>query len=457
MTEAERLNADCHAAELDQDALQQAESAQGDEWHSLVLERCPHLFAHVPVFILPAQLRKMYEVVSAVEQVVGLPGWHAAGDEVKPSAKGVFFGYDFHLNDQGVHLIEINTNAGGGLLNEMLIASQRDTSLPGKAVAIENLDQSFVEMFRNEWRLERGSAPLKTIAIVDEQPEAQYLYPEFLLAKNLFERAGFEVYIVDPAMLLARADGLYFGYEKIDLVYDRLTDFLLQRHPVLLKAYTGGKVVMTPSPAHYARYADKRNLARLTDADGLRSLGASEADIATLQAGVPQTILVQSRDGGAQHSDGTTSHSTRPSKNDDQVAGYGAGRTASQLLPQSAGFGGNVSKLHAGLEEQFWAERKQWFFKPNTGYGGKGAYRGANVTKRVFAEIMQGDYVAQKMVPPGERAVCVEDAEPVLLKYDVRCYVYDGKIQLVAARLYQGQTTNFRTPGGGFAPVRVVE
>jgi hypothetical protein len=26
-------------------------------------------------------------------------------------------------------------------------------------------------------------------------------------------------------------------------------------------------------------------------------------------------------------------------------------------------------------------------------------------------------------------------------------------VQLVCARLYQGQTTNFRTPGGGFAPV----
>jgi hypothetical protein len=75
----------------------------------------------------------------------------------------------------------------------------------------------------------------------------------------------------------------------------------------------------------------------------------------------------------------------------------------------------------------------------------------------VFGEIMHGDYVAQKLAPPGERAVCVNDAEAVLLKYDVRCYVYDGQVQLVAARLYQGQTTNFRTPGGGFALVRVVE
>jgi hypothetical protein len=32
-------------------------------------------------------------------------------------------------------------------------------------------------------------------------------------------------------------------------------------------------------------------------------------------------------------------------------------------------------------------------------------------------------------------------------------YVYDGTVQPTAARLYQGQTTTFRTAGGGFAPV----
>ena len=40
-----------------------------------------------------------------------------------------------------------------------------------------------------------------------------------------------------------------------------------------------------------------------------------------------------------------------------------------------------------------------------------------------------------------------------MLKFDLRDYTYDGSVQWVAARLYQGQTTNFRTPGGGFAPV----
>ena len=41
-------------------------------------------------------------------------------------------------------------------------------------------------------------------------------------------------------------------------------------------------------------------------------------------------------------------------------------------------------------------------------------------------------------------------------KTDVRLYTYDGQILLTAARLYQEQTTNFRTPGGEFAPVFVI-
>jgi hypothetical protein len=45
------------------------------------------------------------------------------------------------------------------------------------------------------------------------------------------------------------------------------------------------------------------------------------------------------------------------------------------------------------------------------------------------------------------------DAARELLKSDIRLYTYDGTVLLAAARLYQGQTTNFRTPGGGFAPV----
>jgi hypothetical protein len=77
------------------------------------------------------------------------------------------------------------------------------------------------------------------------------------------------------------------------------------------------------------------------------------------------------------------------------------------------------------------------------------------LTKRVFDEIVQSDYVAQRLAPPGENPARVEGGEIQSLKSDVRCYVYDGKIQLIAARLYQGQTTNYSTPGGGFVLVRL--
>jgi hypothetical protein len=65
---------------------------------------------------------------------------------------------------------------------------------------------------------------------------------------------------------------------------------------------------------------------------------------------------------------------------------------------------------------------------------------------------VRGQYVAQQLIPPSERGILVDDQE-TKLKMDIRAYVYAGEIQLLAARLYQGQTTNFRTPGGGFAPV----
>ena len=117
-----------------------------------------------------------------------------------------------------------------------------------------------------------------------------------------------------------------------------------------------------------------------------------------------------------------------------------------------------VPRTEAVRREQaddFWARRRGLFFKPASGFGSRGAYRGDKLTKRVFDEILAGDYIAQAFVPPSERRVAVEGA-PVDLKMDLRNYVYQGEVQLVTARLYRGQTTNFRTPGGGFAPVLAV-
>lgn len=398
--EVGRMNADALSARIDRGALELAIRRQGRDFQGSITGRHAHLFADAAVFISADQLARMEAVIAAVEQVVALSAWAVPGNA---QCKGVFYGYDFHLDEGGAHLIEINTNAGGAFLNALLLQSQAGKMLHGRAVTAEHLEQDLVGMFRNEWCLERGTASVATIAIVDEQPAQQYLYPEFLLAQQMFERAGIHAFIADPLELAAHADGLYLGGQKVDLIYNRLTDFSLANYPSLSSAYQRKQVVVTPHPEAYARYADKRNLARLTDADLLHSLGVGEETIRVLLGGIPRTRVVDAAGG-----------------------------------------------------EQWWAERKRWFFKPVSGYGAKGAYRGDKITRRVYEEILAGDYVAQELAPPGERMVVV-GGETVVLKYDVRCYVYEGRVQLVAARLYQGQTTNFRTPGGGFALVRVLE
>ena len=160
--------------------------------------------------------------------------------------------------------------------------------------------------------------------------------------------------------------------------------------------------MLTPHPRAHALYADKRNLTLLTDAAVLTELGVDAATRAVLLSGIPRTRRVRREDA-----------------------------------------------------EDLWARRKRCFFKPSAGYGGKAAYRGDKLTRRVFEEILEGDYVVQDLVPPSQRRLGTEEA-PVDLKIDLRNYVYRGRVQLVTARLYQGQTTNFRTPGGGFAPVLTV-
>jgi hypothetical protein len=402
---AEALNHNARAGVFDSAALDAALRLRGEAWYRRVKDQCPHLFAGVPVFLSRSQVEHMRAVVAAVARVVALPNWRAGVPQpqgVQPRCGGVFFGYDFHVNADGVHLIEINTNAGGAFLNALLTKSQAGVAMPGEPAGAPDAEQIYLAMFRNEWRLQRGDAPLTSVAIVDENPLAQFLYPEFELARQMFERAGLHAVIVDPAELQPRTDGLYHDGRKIDLIYNRLTDFMLEQHSALAEAYANDDVVLTPHPYAYAVYADKRNLIRLTDADELRALGADETTIETLQRNVPQTRRVRAEEG-----------------------------------------------------ERWRAERKQWFFKPATGFGSKGTYRGENVTRRVFDEILCGDYVAQKLAPPDTRVTEVDGVETTL-KSDVRCYVYQGEIQVVSAALYQGQTHNTRTPGGGFSMARVV-
>ena len=410
------LNSECFCISLDTLLLRQAlESEIGEPGlFDLIQQRCPYLFATRPVFLSRKHALRMAQVVQAIKSVVALPAYR---DEVLATApaiarhdpggaRGVFFGYDFHVAENSFGLIEINTNAGGAMLNAVLARAQRaccaavDGLLPPSATAGE-LEDKIVSMFRNEWSLSGHERPLRTIAIVDENPEQQYLYPEFLLFQKLFQRHGLQAVIAGPTGFSWRDGVLWHGDVAVDLVYNRLTDFSLAEpaSATLREAYLANAVVLTPHPQAHALYADKRNLALLSDATRLQALGVPQATQDVLLAGIPHTEVVE---------------------------------------PQHA--------------ERLWRERRRLFFKPFAGFGGRAAYRGDKLTQRVWQEILAGGYVAQALVAPGGRVV--SNAEPVqVLKFDLRDYVYDGQVQWIAARLYQGQTTNFRTPGGGFAPV----
>ena len=412
----EILNSECFCISLDTKALKHAlESEIGQPGlFDLIQQRCPYLFATRPVFVSQANMARMDQVIHAIESVVALPAYREEilGDSAhianhnSGGAKGVFFGYDFHVTGGSFGLIEINTNAGGAMLNAVLARAHR-ACCPAieKMVAAQNkssiLEDEIVAMFRQEWSLSGHERALRSIAIVDENPTQQYLYPEFLLFQQLFQRHGLEVVIADPSEFTLHEGVLKHGKMNIDLVYNRLTDFPLSEpaSATLREAYLQNAIVLTPNPQAHALFADKRNLVLLSDPIRLQALGVSKATQDILLAAIPHTEIV---------------------------------------LPENA--------------ERLWQKRRGLFFKPFAGFGGRAAYRGDKLTKRVWKEILAGGYIAQALVVPGSRVI--SDNEPAqVLKFDLRNYTYDDKVQWVAARLYQGQTTNFRTLDGGFAPV----
>ncbi|WCL48968.1 hypothetical protein [Leptospira sp. GIMC2001] len=68
---------------------------------------------------------------------------------------------------------------------------------------------------------------------------------------------------------------------------------------------------------------------------------------------------------------------------------------------------------------------------------------------------MNQDYIVQEFIEPSTRSFQVE-GEAMDFKTDFRAYIYDKEVFLLTSRLYQGQTTNFRTAGGGFSPVIMI-
>lgn len=104
-------------------------------------------------------------------------------------------------------------------------------------------------------------------------------------------------------------------------------------------------------------------------------------------------------------------------------------------------------------KDYIWSQRKNLFFKPKNSFGSKQVYKGHGISRGMFDSFYGESMIAQELAPPSETSITLPDNTSIKMKYDLRCYAYDGHLQLVIARLYQGQTTNLKTFGGGFAIV----
>jgi len=365
-----------------------------------------HLFSPYAVFIDRAALDVMGRVAAAVFDVAGNPGyrqqvmqWAPQIASHQPGSAGGVLGLDFHLTVDGPRLIEVNTNPGGLLLNAVLLDAVRSCAPAAWTTwtTATKARNAAVAAWLDDARQQCGRTPAR-VGIVDSAPREQFLYPEFELYVAAFRAHGVDGVIRAPEDLRLGPDGLADDCGRIDMVYNRLTDFALEQapHADLRQAYLAGEVALTPHPLAHALFADKRNLAVLGDPVRLGGFGVDAGSTALLAQAILPTV---------------------------------------EVVP--------------GNRDALWATRNGYFFKPAAGFGSRGSYRGDKLTRRTWESMASATYVAQAFAPPSIRIVHGGQS----LKVDVRCFASEAGVLLFAARLYQGQTTNMRTPGGGFAAV----
>ncbi len=308
----------------------------------------------------------------------------------------VLMGYDFHIDTtHQVRLIEVNNNAGG-----LWFAAQ--SCQPGAKQFPKKLISKLLNIFLQEYQLfskDKNARP-KLIAIIDQLPEKQFLYPEMRIFAKLFEQAGIKTVIIDPSQIIAKGTKVYYQNQAIDLIYNRHCDFYFNTAEMqhIAQAWQQQSVCITPNPRVYALLADKQRMVDWSKPGFLDHLLAPNI-AARLQLAIPDTQLLQSLD-----------------------------------------------------QDIVWTIRKQKVFKPTTSYASRGVYVGDKLTKNKFNSFDPQKTLVQQRIKP----TMTLSPGGAKFKTDFRLFVYRHTILNVCARLYQGQVTNLRTTNGGFSQIKIV-
>ena len=354
----------------------------------------PLLLSPFTVKLPPSVLQEAQDFVRACYRLRQDSSYQTAlADEARsrglkdPGNKAICMSYDFHVDPQGhLKLIEINTNAAFLALGYESY-KMRELPLPVAGFSMEDLRASI----ETEMKLQGRSAAGMRVAIIDEEPEKQRLFAEFLVYQSYFEKWGWPTKIAD-----------YRALPPSDFVYNRLTDFYFE-HPEsreLREKYLDRSVCFSPNPYEYFLLADKQRMIDWSREDFWTGLSPEARALKTaIQKNLPL-----------------------------------------------------AKEMRLELADEVWAERKRFFFKPKRAFGAKQSYRGSTVTRKAFDEAIHSDFIAQEFIPAPELKFSTAEGEQNF-KYDLRFYAYQDQVQMVIARLYQGQVTNLKTPYGGFTPV----
>ena len=267
-------------------------------------------------------------------------------------------------------------------------------NLPYKK-AKEDLKNSFQSEWEKFNQVRGGEAPKKAV-LIDQNPFDQKMAVEFFMYKDFFQSMGWFLEICDSHSLKIDDKGYLYTPkgDKIDFIYNRCVDFYFESHPFLAKSYEKGTCAISPHPREYYLLSDKNRL----------------CDWSLQKGKWPELNHIK--------------HSLLFSEN-----------------------------LNVQNKDEIWKNRKKYFFKIHKGHGGKLVYRGAGLTRKKFNELGQLKSLIQECIPPSK----IRDSQGEEWKIDFRVYVYEDHIQQLAARCYQGQLTNFRETGSGFATVFLAE
>lgn len=302
--------------------------------------------------------------------------------------------YDFHLDhNKNLKLIEVNTQSSGYLVSDLV------DQVNGMKKESEQSLLSLKKSFEQEWQnfSDKTSFPSHTL-IVDRQIKSQKMYLEFLMYKDLLHLWKWPCQLEEIEDLDINSQGILMDSQnkKVEMVYNRCTDFYFENLPNLRKVFLDQKCCISPHPREYLLLADKMRLCEWSLNDFLNKLELNLEEKEIIQKTVPFTALINS-------------------------------------IPS----------------DELWEKRRKLFFKPLRGYGGKSVYRGKSISRNMFDRIIKEKGIFQETVPPP----LFVDTHGKEWKYDIRAYAYRDQVQKISARVYQGQLTHFQIPLSGFASV----